>query len=294
MIVDVEATMTQSTVHNPTNFDPADYEGLDYLDNKRPEYFGGDIEAWKDEIKWWEAELERALGPDWRRKSHRCVHCGNGHIRWITVTRHLPTDETVVFGADCTKRLEFVDKVTFKLAQLQSRDAARKVRIKVWNDRQRYLDAHPEIAEALKAIEEPVHAGNGFVKDVLSKLDTYGYLTERQAAAVVSSLAKDHEFAARRAEQEAEVKGDAPSGRCEVTGVILSLKERETDFGVVTKALVKLANNSKVWFTANWDVERGDTITVRATFEVSRDDKSFAFGKRPHLVSRVPAASEVA
>lgn len=286
--------MTQTpTVHNPTNFDPAQYEVEDYIDNKRPQYYGQGLEVWQEEIKFWQADCERALGPDWIRKIHRCVHCGNGHIRWISVVRYLPTGETVVFGADCTKRLEFVDRKTFKLAQLQSRDASRKVRIKVWNDRQRYLEAHPEIAEALKAIEQPAHAGNGFVKDVLSKLDTYGYLTERQAAAVVTSLKRDEEFAARKATEQAEVKGDAPSGRCEVTGVILSLKQRDTDFGVVTKALVKLDNNSKVWFTANWDVERGDTITVRATFEVSHDDKSFAFGKRPHLVKRVPA-TEVA
>lgn len=280
------------TTHNPTNFDPADYEVLDYLDNKRPVYFGQGLDEWKDEIACWQADLERALGPDWARKSHRCVHCGNGHIRWITVTRHLPTNETVVFGADCTKRLEFVDRVTFKLAQLQSRDAARKVRISVWNARERFLTANPAIADALKAIEEPAHAGNLFVKDVLRKLDTYGYLTERQTAAVVASLAKDHQIAARKAAEAEEVKGDAPSGRADVTGIILSLREQEGFYGVQTKALIKLTNNSKVWVTANWDVTRGDTVTVRATWEVSRDDKSFAFGKRPHLVNRVPAQEE--
>lgn len=34
-------------------------------------------------------------------------------------------------------------------------------------------------------------------------------------------------------------------------------------------------------------------MTFTATFEVSQTDKTFAFGKRPHLVSRVAAAVEV-
>ena len=32
-------------------------------------------------------------------------------------------------------------------------------------------------------------------------------------------------------------------------------------------------------------MKRGDTLALSATWEVSRDDKSFAFGKRPTVVS---------
>ena len=118
------------TVHNPTHFEPSDYEVQDYLDNRRPAYYGEGTEVYEATVKFWEADMERVLGTDWRKKSHSCIHCGNTNVRWITAVSHAPTGDTVVFGSDCTARLGFADKHQFKLALLQSRDAARKVRVK--------------------------------------------------------------------------------------------------------------------------------------------------------------------
>ena len=122
------------------------------------------------------------------------------------------------------------------------------------------------------------------MRDVLSKLDRYGSLSVAQVEHVIKALARDRERAARIAAEANEPKGDAPTGRVEVTGRVLSVQVRENGFGLVTKMLLKLENNSKVWVTAPAGVEAGTTITVRATFEQSRDDRSFGFGKRPHLV----------
>lgn len=274
------------TVHNPTNFEPRDYEVEDYLDNKRPVYCGGHVEEYGREVAQWEADMLRVLGADWRAKAHRCAHCGNGSVRWITAVRHIPTGDVVVFGAVCTDRLGFANKHAFKLAQLQARDEARKVRFTIWNKRQAFLDAHPEITEALVAIARPEHAKNFFARDVLAKLDQYGDLTDRQVNAVVASLARDVQFAERKKVEDAEPKGDAPTGRVKVTGTVLSTKLVEGFQGGTTmKMLLKLENNSKVWLTApsRYTIDRGDVLTVTATFEVSRDDKSFAFGKRPTL-----------
>jgi hypothetical protein len=84
-----------------------------------------------------------------------------------------------------------------------------------------------------------------------------------------------------------EVKGNAPEGRQTVTGVVLSTKVVEGAFGVTKKMLVKLENNSRVWVTVpgGSGIERDQTVTFTATFEVSKDDKSFAFGKRPVLAA---------
>lgn len=280
-----------ATIHNPSNFEPADYEVEDYLDNKRPQYYGQGVDAHRQEVEWWQADMVRTFGADWVKKIHHCVHCGNGRVRWITAVRHKPTNEVCVFGSDCTRRLEFVDKHQFKLAQLQSRDAARKVRMKIWKAREAYLVANPGIAEALTAIDanRPEHAKNAFVRDVLRKLDQYGSLSDKQRDAVVASLARDREYAARK--PVVEVKGEAPSGRVEVTGVVVSMKEQDSPFGPVTKMLVKFPNNSKGWVTvpSKENVEKGDTLTFVATWTVSKDDKSFAFGSRPHLVSRIAA-----
>jgi len=235
--------------------------------------------------------MERALGADWRAKSHRCVHCGNGMVRWITAVLHKPTNERVVFGADCTERLGFENHQAFKLALLKKRAAAHAESLKAWKRREEFVAKHPSIAAALKAIEEPVHAGNAFVKDVLRKLDRYGSLSDKQVAAVEQSLARDVEHAREEGRRRAvEPKGDAPEGRQEVTGQVLSVQFRESDWGEVLKMLVKLVNNSKVWVTVPSGALgtdgglKGKVITIRATFERSRDDKSFAFGKRPTLV----------
>lgn len=278
-----------ATVHNPTNFEPADYEVIEYLDNQRPRYCGEGAEPYRDHCAWWEKDMELALGPDWRAKKNHCVHCGNGNVRWITAVRHAPTGDVVVFGSDCTARLGFKNKITFKLAQLQSRAEARKIRFTIYNKREAFLKDHPEIADALAHVDEPAHAKNFFVKDVLAKLDKYGSLSDAQVSAVVKSMARDLGFEAQKAAEATEVKGDAPVGRVAVTGVVVSVKIQESDFGPVHKMLVKLENNSRVWVTAPAGVERGDTITVRATWTPKNDDKSFAFGSRPHLISSTKA-----
>jgi hypothetical protein len=263
------------TVHNPTNFEPSHYEVVDYLDNKRPPFYGQTSEEYALEVKWFQENMLRTFGANWRAKIHHCVHCGNGNVRWITAVRHQPTGEVVVFGADCTERLGFANQMAFKLAQLKSKAEAGHARMKIWNLRTAFLATHPEVADAVEQLKNPVHAKNLFAQDVLAKLNLYGSLSERQIAAVLSSLARDIQNAARRAVEAT------------VTGVVLSMKEQATDFGVVTKMLMKLENNAKVWLTcpAKAEINRTDTVTITATFERSKDDPSFSFGKRPVVVN---------
>lgn len=279
------------SVHNPTNFEPKDYVVEDYLDNKRPEYCGGHQDLYLLELEQWERGMRTALGEGWRAKSHRCIHCGNGSVRWITAVRHLPTNEVVAFGAICTNRLGFADKVAFKLAQLQARAEARKVRFTAYTKREAFISTRPEVAAALLAAPLPQHAKNFFVHDVLAKLDRYGELSEKQVSAVVESLKRDDEHVAKQMAEAAEPKGDAPSGRVTVTGTILTIKTQEGYMPGTTslKMLVKLENNAKAWCsvpTNGDDVQEDDVITFKATFEVSATDKSFAFGKRPLMVSK--------
>jgi hypothetical protein len=278
------------TVHNPTHFDPAQYEVLDYLDGKAPAYFGQGLEAHKIEVELWEGDMIRTFGADWKTKNVRkCIHCGHNPLRWLTVVKHLPTGDVVVFGADCTARLEFADKMSFKLAQLQARDAANKVRIKVWNKREAFLKANPVFDAAIANL----NTTNPFVKDVVAKLGLYGSLSERQVTAVLAAIARDAQKATQTAVEAAEAKGPAPVGRQTVTGTVLSTKVQESNFGAVKKMLLKLENNSRVWLTvpSKADADRGDVLTVTATFDVSKDDPSFAFGKFPLLVKAVKAAA---
>ena len=281
-----------ATIHNPTNFEPSHYDTIGVYDNKRPQYYGQGIAAYEAEVADWQAELASVFGPDWTKKIHHCAHCGNGRVRWITATTHIPTGETVVFGSDCTARLGFDNKWDFKLAQLKAKAEAGHAKMKIWKARCAYLEANPALATAVEQAKNPLHAGNSFVQDVISKLNQYGYLTERQAAAVLKSLARDVENASRKAAEAEEVKGDAPTGRVTVTGTVLSTKNVEGAYGWTTKMLLKLENNSRVWLTVpkGMDTTKGNVVTLTATFTLSKDDKSFAFGSRPSLVSVTKAA----
>lgn len=285
-----------STIHNPSNFEPANYVVVDYVDNRRPEYYGQDVESYAAEVEFWKADMARLFGENYSSKIHKCIHCGNGNVRWITAVEHVPTGEVVVFGSDCTERLGFENRVAFKLAQIQARAEALKVRIAVYRKVVAFREANPALDALVKQVESGELKPNSFVSDVLAKLGRYGSLSDRQVAAVLSSVKRDAEFAARKAVEATEVKGDAPTGRVEVSGVVLSTKDVESAYGVTTKMLVKLANNSKVWVTvpSAESINRGDEITFKATFEVSRDDKSFAFGKRPVVTGRKDAGQVTA
>ena len=276
-----------ATKHSPLNFIPNDYRIEAYLDNRRPAYYGEAPLAYAEVIADWKADMVRELGIDWAAKANHCIHCGNGNVRWITAVLHIPTGEKVVFGSDCTERLGFANQDAFKLALIQSRAKAREVKIKCYLKREAFLAAHPEVVELLAQIDNPVHEKNSFAKDVLNKLGQYGELSDRQISAVGASMLRDVLYAERKATEAQEVKGDAPSGRAVVTGVVVSMKTQESEWGIVTKMLVKLPNNSKVWVTAPGGVERNDTVTVRATWTPKQDDKSFAFGSRPHLIQTV-------
>jgi hypothetical protein len=270
---------------------------VDYLDNKRPQFCGQTREEMEQELRWWEDTMTRTFGATFRSKIFHCCHCGNGNVRWITAVKHLPSGDVVVFGADCTERLGFPNRQAWKLAELKSKAEAGHKRLKVYNARCAFLVQVPEVVGFIAAMQRPEHAQNAFVKDVLRKLDQYGSLSDRQVSAVRSSLQRDLDMAARRAVEAAEVKGDAPEGRQDVTGQVLTVKTQETRFGyhdrVTLKMLVKLTNNAKVWLTCpdGQGIDRGDTVTVRATFTRSQDDKHFAFGKRPHILNIIKAVT---
>lgn len=161
--------------------------------------------------------------------------------------------------------------------------------------KQAFLEAHPELLVAIEEAKLLLHGKNSFVHDVLSKLQRYGSISQRQIDALLSSLKKDHEREAQRALELTEVKGEAPVGRQTVTGRVLSIKNHVSLYGTSFKMLVKLENNSKVWLTVPSTGEgiigRDSIITFKATFEQSKDDKSFGFGKRPQLIEKKEGAT---
>lgn len=284
-----------STTHNPTNFEPADYEVLDYLDNQPPQFIdwsGGldphAIESFKAELNWWRESMRLTFGDNWKSRVHHCHHCGNGMVRWITAVRHVPTGEVVVFGAECTARLAFKNGKEFRLAMLKKKAEAHKESLKAFLAREAFLASHPDVAAAKQDVaSNPACARNTFAQDILRKLDKYGSISDKQASCLVESVKRDIDRATQAANEPPA--GPAPTGRVDIEGEVVSVKLHENEFGSTLKMLLKLANGSKVWTTvpraAADVVERGDTMKITVTCTVSDKDASFAFGKRPTLLA---------
>ena len=133
-----------------------------------------------------------------------------------------------------------------------------------------------------------------FAQEVLAKFRTYGSLSDKQLAALKTSLDRDVERAAEWQAKRDEAKatsGPAPSGRVEVSGTVLAVSLRSNQLGEVVKMNVKLDNDARVWVTVptnlletvfNFADLKGQYVTFTATFKVSDDDPTFAFGSRPH------------
>ncbi len=94
---------------------------------------------------------------------------------------------------------------------------------------------------------------------------------------------------ARKIEQDKESESTpnwTVEGRQEIEGEILSTKVVENDYGVSEKMLLKLSDGRKCWGTVPSKLDKfdiGDIVSIKATISISRDDKSFAFFKRPSL-----------
>ena len=86
----------------------------------------------------------------------------------------------------------------------------------------------------------------------------------------------------RKAERERAEP--CPRGRINITGVVLSIKEKSSKFGTVWKMLIKTEQGYLVWGTLPTSIhiaEKGDEVSLTASVEPSDNDNKFGFFKRP-------------
>jgi hypothetical protein len=305
----------RTDAHRPSVMNPADYVFVGAADDHATEgyvEFAWDVYArltgqpelagrdWRDAdgVRWAETHSRRA-----------CSHCGNTRIRYWSFYLHVPSGEVVTVGRACAERLSLSSRE--ELAQRAAFEA-RKVaeRREEWiaeDDRNRRA-----VEELLRAEDEAGGsggAGNSFVDSLLRDLRKHGALTEKQRDAVLRGIERRAEREVERAERAAEMGDPAPApaveGRIVVEGRLLSTKTQEGYYGSELKMLVLDDRGFKVWSTAPGVIideafelarkagksdggvagalREGMKIRVRFTVTVTRskDDETFAFGKRP-------------
>jgi hypothetical protein len=88
----------------------------------------------------------------------------------------------------------------------------------------------------------------------------------------------------RRAQDERRANAEAcPTGKVQVEGEVVGLKEQHSAYGCTLKMTVMTDAGWRVWVTVPTSIDpvRGDRVRFCCTVTPSDDDATFGFGKRP-------------
>lgn len=294
--------MTRTDVHAPTELVTEDYRFVATFDNVPPRSPGPGAaafayQAYEQAVTWWRdrhRELRELVSTSAlaERGLYQCHHCG-ARFRYLAVIEHTPTGTHIAVGERCLdNRFELATAEFHKLRKAGKLD---RERAKAREDAAAFLERihgqQPAVHHAMHEDTDLEQLGLtewGFdvVTDIRRRLWQWGAISVKQVELIDRLIREVGERAERQHERDAEVKADAPTGRVEFTGEVVSRKWRETDFGGSMKLVIKVTTDAgawRVWVTepSAIETEVGDIVRMTATLAQSDDDPSFAFGKRP-------------
>ena len=309
--------MNELSIHKLASeeFNPQNYEIIDYLDNKPP--VCGGLYHWANaerateitvaRFEAWREEFRRVGFGD--RIPHNCEHCGQ-HIRYVVATKHRVTGEAVAIGCDCAAyRLNMDSRGAIQRWLKERRAAIKGLREQALAEAVEFLTNDPDFAAIFREVtnfdmEEQKQATEipFIVLDICRKFRDSGQVTAAQRNAVVKvyniwfDRAQSKTIRQAQWAQEKANAGDAPEGRCKVQGECVFVKFYENDFGGSYKAIIKTTNGSTVFVSLPSSCDdpsalKGKEISLTASFSRKSDDSKFAFGKRPHGLEIVKGRS---
>ncbi|MEK0324668.1 MAG: hypothetical protein QQN63_03095 [Nitrosopumilus sp.] len=288
--------MTKRTdIHAPSFIDPSQYVYI------APVYWGGD-EAMQDYVssEWGhymneEQESHRdaaenalfgdnqGLDPIHKRGTTQCAHCG-AHFLWGAIYYSVATQTYIVVGWICDNNTMKADsRKALEMKRLRGKVEAYKARLKSTAKALEWLADNADLIPTFSPDSEPTNTVHQSMKQSLYK---YGSLTPGQAKyapAIIEQVAKRAEAKANEPKAEPVPKAE---GRMVMTGTILGFKVVD-GYGYgesVIKMIVRDDRNFKVYGTlpsSIYDAEKGQRVTFTAAVEVSNDDNTFGFFKRP-------------
>lgn len=209
----------------------------------------------------------------------QCTHCGT-HLKHGSLYRHT-SGELVVIGPTCVDRLQFES-----CDQIQAEHIANRIHLARLRSLMKRNWRWKIVGEFLIENQDK----DVIIRDMLNKLNKYFSLSRKQVAFARRLVRQSDNFEALKAEREAK-SANAPDwedGRQEIEGQVLSAKWKDSDWGSSLKLLIELADGRKCWGSApqKWiDADEPKTIRIKAGFTTSRDDKKFAFFKRPTFIA---------
>lgn len=234
----------RTDVHSPKNLITEDYE---YVasgyggSNGEPGYSPLAHEArYLIDEGWTMAENESAGD---------CYHCG-ANLKYYAILKHLPTRTLVRVGEVCLdNRFELA---TRDFQKLRKEARLNRERIKMVERREAFEEANREVCDFITEANRASLAGewnDEFMESLWSQLQRKGELSERQIEVVQKKIVQRAERTAAKEKIDAAMPDPSPcpEGRIEVTGLVLSVKVKPTDFGPVLKMTVVDDRGFKVW-----------------------------------------------
>jgi len=283
--------MSSCTHKHGEHFNPQAYDIVDYLDGKMPVFAEfvvpgashGEMErateAWKSAREQWLNEWKSYFPAGVQR---HCHHCGQ-QIRYVAVAQHTG-GEFVAFGVVCAERIG-MNPDQYRVKHIKDVAARRNNTRRLGSRFGSFMVEHPELDEAFTWHQENGQP-NDFINDIYLRAVKYAKLSEKQIAAVIKAVERDRTRAERLAAMKAKDADldDLEGGRREFHAEVLSIKEAYSDFGPVTKLLLKLDTGNKIYGNCPQalrdTLKRGQIVKLKATIKVSDKDSKFGFFSR--------------
>lgn len=278
-------TRERTDIHRPSVIRP---EGYDYIgiwyDPAEAGVVGGArvLREHRDEIK---RHME-TTGGTWATHAHggSCYCCG-AYALYLAVFFHEATREYIRIGERCTEKMLYGCSSDFATARRAVHDAREAIAGK---QKAKLLLADMGLEKAWEIYELPNSVDffeETTIKDIVGRLIRRGFVSDKQRDFIRSLLNAIEQRPYVRAIREAEKAAakDCPTGRMVVTGVVLSTKIVESQWGDAIKMLVKTPDGYTLWGTvpSGLEASRGSEVIFKATVVPSDRDPKHGYFSRP-------------
>lgn len=270
--------MSRNDNHSPSQIDPSNYT---YWTSFDVELESGDLDT---PSFYREMLTDTSIERPYAGELHRCDHCG-ASFKYGSIYGYGDKGGFIVVGWICSENTMSVpDRARLDQQRLRSAAATRRENARLEAERVENLEEstrlYPEAVELLSGYE----GNNSFISDVAGRFSFNGRLSEKQAAAVVRSAAKDAEYAAKLQEQKNNAVAVVEGKAIKVIGEIISRYVKDTAYGSRSVMTVRDDRGFTVWGSVpsiEDRIEKGDRVEFVANIERSDSDETFGFFKRP-------------
>lgn len=292
--------MKRTDVHKPSNIDPKDYEFVGQ-ECFKIEGLGDCAYVLQERLKIKE-HMDRT-GGTYSSHEHggNCMVCGSVNATYTVLFYHSKTNTYVRMGTDCATKCDMGNEADFRSFRTGIKNA---LEFKAGKEKAKAILEKEGLSKAWSLYSDMMMISGSWdgipkeeqtVTDMVGNLVKYGNFSDKQVSYLKVLLNRIDTRPVREAKIQAEraAAKDCPSGRVGISGVVLSVKMQETDFGSIQKMTVKAEDGFVVYGTVPSSLgiltvgndqrllQYGDLIRFVATVTPSDKDTKFGFFKRP-------------